>query len=153
MLYMWFYKQLFNFIEIFNIYFSPALTEKQNNTLPARFVTSFNTPLNNAPVYRCTPWVHCIIYHTIHFNRNISAPLYPSFSPQISLNQPHKSWTHPLFTAIDNKTGYIFLKFLLSQSQHCPFNTENILHYTDHVFFSLQPRIQNMSRILCIQCP
>lgn len=110
---MWFYKQLT--LQKISIYFSPALTGQQNNTLPARFATQ----------------VPCIIYHTTHFNSSI--PFIQS--PNLNESAPQKLNT-PFCSQLDNKTGYIFLKFLRSQSQHCPFDTEHSPLYRSCIFFS-----------------
>lgn len=137
MLYMWF-KQLFNFIENLNLFF-----------------TSFNwvTEQHIACSLRYSSSLYHLSHYTLgqkHFNSSI--PFIQS--PNLNESAPQKLNT-PLCShcsQLDNKTGYIFLKFLRSQSQHCPFDTEHSPLY-HHVFFSLQPRIQNMSSLLCIQCP
>lgn len=135
MLYMWFYKQLFNFIENFNLFF-----------------TSFNWATEQH--IACSLRYSSSLYHLSHYTlgqKHFSSSIPFIQSPNINESAPQKLNT-PLCSQLDNKTGYIFLKFLRSQSQHCPFDTEHSPLY-HHVFFSLQPRIQNMSSLLCIRCP
>lgn len=116
---MWFYKQLT--LQKISIYFSPALTGQQNNTLPARLL-------------RYSSSLYHLSHYTLgqkHFNSSI--PFIQS--PNLNESAPQQLNT-PLCSQLDNKTGYIFLKFLLSQSQHCPFDTEHSPLYRSCIFFS-----------------
>lgn len=119
MLHMWFYKQLFNFIENFNLFF-----------------TSFNwaTEQHIACSLRYSSSLYHLSHYTLgqkHFNSSI--PFIQS--PNLNESAPQKLNT-PLCSQLDNKTGYIFLKFLRSQSQHCPFDTEHSPLYWSCIFFS-----------------
>lgn len=108
MLYMWFYKQLFNFIENFNLFF-----------------TSFNWATEQH--IACSLRYSSSLYHLSHYTlgqKHFSSSIPFIQSPNINESAPQKFNT-PLCSQLDNKTGYIFLKFLRSQSQHCPFDTEH----------------------------
>lgn len=108
MLYMWFYKQLFNFIENFNLFF-----------------TSFNWATEQH--IACSLRYSSSLYHLSHYTlgqKHFSSSIPFIQSPNINESAPQKLNT-PLCSQLDNKTGYIFLKFLRSQSQHCPFDTEH----------------------------
>lgn len=118
MLYMWFYKQLFNFIENFNLFF-----------------TSFNWATEQH--IACSLRYSSSLYHLSHYT--LGQKHFSSFipfiqSPNINESAPQKLNT-PLCSQLD-KTGYIFLKFLRSQSQHCPFDTEHSPLYRSCIFFS-----------------
>lgn len=135
MLYMWFYKQLFNFIENFNLFF-----------------TSFNWATEQH--IACSLRYSSSLYHLSHYTlgqKHFSSSIPFIQSLNINESAPQKLNT-PLCSQLDNKTGYIYSWNSFVHNHNIVHLTQNIPHY-DHVFFSLQPRIQNMSSLLCIRCP
>lgn len=118
MLYMWF-KQLFNFIENLNLFF-----------------TSFNWVTEQH--IACSLRYSSSLYHLSHYTlgqKHFSSSIPFIQSPNLNESAPQKLNT-PFCSQLDNKTGYIFLKFLRSQSQHCPFDTEHSPLYRSCIFFS-----------------